>query len=178
MLSLRTPTIVIHNGQCRHLEGQVVCAVACGRSCLRRRERRATCRSGLLHRLRSRSGRLYVAVYRPRVDRIEPSAIVLMRVNVERHGQLFAALYVEVVYLVFAKHPEAAFAGILVVCLNYVFLRFPRVSRTRRHTAVGWQDGDNLSCDFHFVSIGYGLFVLEIIVCEITKIVLKRGTFR
>ncbi len=65
---------------------------------------------------------LNVAVYRPCIDLVEPSSVVLVSVDVERNGQFFTSLYIEVIDFLLTEHPEAAFARVLVVCFYYEFL--------------------------------------------------------
>lgn len=107
----------------RGLEWQIVCAVLTGRL-LCGRER--CCIVG--GRCSGGSGRLYgscglcISVDGPCVDAIEPAAVVFMCINVERHGQLFSALYVELLDSFFSEYTEATFAWVLVVSLDNVFL--------------------------------------------------------
>ena len=65
----------------------------------------------------------------PSAQLVEPAAVVFVGVNVERNGQFLADLNVELLDALLTKYFKSAFAGILIVRLNNIFLYFPRVSR-------------------------------------------------
>lgn len=72
-----------------------------------------------------------------------------MCVNVERHRKLFAHLYVEITQTILAKHTEHTTLGVLLVCLNDKFLRFPCIARSLGHTSARFQRGNYFSGYFH-----------------------------
>lgn len=88
------------------------------------------------------------AFYLPGSDAVEPAVLPLAGVNVERNGQFFVHLDVELFYLVVAKDFKAHFAWILSVVFYYKFLNFPFVS-CFGNSSSGREYGDNFSCKFH-----------------------------
>ena len=86
--------------------------------------------------------------YLPCTDTVEPAVLPLTRVDVERNGQFFAHLDIELFDLVGSEHIEAHFAWILVVIFDDIFLHFPLVASFGR-TASWLQYGNNFSCKFH-----------------------------
>ena len=107
------------------LERQIVCApfsalLLCrrerhgGRWSLRK-WRICSCR---LSRLLSLNG----AIDGPGIDTVEPTSLIFAGINIERHGQFFSTLYVELLNTIFTKNAEAHFSWILVVSLQYILL--------------------------------------------------------
>ena len=110
------------------LERQVVCASCTSFGC-RFRLWREWCGGSIEWRHRS-SVRLlcWHAINLPHIDLIEPTALILMGVNVERNGQFLSTLYVELLDAILTKYPEANLLGILVVCFDYILLRHPGIT--------------------------------------------------
>lgn len=116
-----------------HLERQVIgCTLiggrsgGCCRSCGRRRHTGGSGCGGC-----AGSGD-NPALHAPCTDAVEPAALILMRVNVERHREFLAHLYVHLAQLVLSEHLESAMAGILLLRLKNKSLHFPRVARALR----------------------------------------------
>ena len=116
-----------------------------------RRRRRNSCRSGIIQihgprsRLRSRSHR---ALYFPRVDVGKPTPLIFPAVDVKRHSQLLACLYMRLLDTVCTKYLKTNFTRILIVRFQHIFLLFPFVPGLA-DTAHNRQHGNNSSCNFH-----------------------------
>ena len=72
-----------------------------------------------------------------------------MGIDVERNGQLFAHLNVEVTQAVFAEHAEDTAFGILLVGFDYELLGFPSVTGALRNAAAGFERCNDFSRYFH-----------------------------
>ena len=69
---------------------------------------------------------------------VEPTAIVLVGIDIELDGHILTILDIELLDAVFAKETEDTLAGILTGNLDDILLRHPGVTRTVRHSAVCW----------------------------------------
>lgn len=107
-------------------------------------------------------------VYGPCVDTVEPPALVFTRVNIERYSQLFTCLYVELLDTILAEYSETALARELIMSLQNIFLRHPRIARACRYAAVCRKHSDDFTCYFHFLFLLYNVD-LPFSDCEITK---------
>ena len=103
-------------------ERQVVLFITCckiHRSGRRRRERSTGSRS----RLRSTH-----TLNLPCADTVKPSSLPFACIDIERNGQFFAQLDVELADFIFTEYVETHSARILVMCFNDILLNLPWVS--------------------------------------------------
>ena len=70
------------------------------------------------------------AIHLPCTYIIEPTALILMGINIETDTQLLADLNIHISNLVLTKHAEHTLLGILLVSFDYIVLTLPRVART------------------------------------------------
>ena len=85
----------------------------------------------------------------PCTNVVEPTAIVLVGINVEAYTELFTGLYVKLCNTFSTKYAEYALLGELVVSFDYIVLRFPRITCTCRDTSLLWENGNDFSFNFH-----------------------------
>ena len=72
-----------------------------------------------------------------------------MGIDVEAYTELFACLYVKLCNTFSTKYTEYALLGELVMSFDYIVLRFPRITCTRRYTSLLWENGNDFSFNFH-----------------------------
>ncbi len=70
------------------------------------------------------------ALHAPSTYVIEPTSLVFVCVDVERHGKFFAQLDIEVAQAILAKYTEHATLRVLLMSFNNELLRFPTVAST------------------------------------------------
>jgi len=78
-------------------------------------------------------------------DVVEPTALILVRVNVELHGDIFTSLDVELLDAIFSKDAEDHAARVLSGNLNHVVLTHPRVAGTAGSAAAGGKNSNDFS---------------------------------
>ncbi len=127
---------------------------SCGRLGRRERSRGTTGWSGCTH-WRERSGtRLHTthrahhgirvhSLYVPGAHTVEPTPLILMGINVERHHDFLSTLYVELSQAISTKHVEHQFLRILLMRFDDKRLSLPLASG--RDTASFRQNGNDLS---------------------------------
>lgn len=98
---------------------------------------------------RSRCG--YGGFYLPSADPIEPTILPLVGINIERDLQVLPHLNVELGNLVGTKHLKTHPARILTAgtVLNHIFLSFPFVACSVRHSPLCGEHSDDFSYKFH-----------------------------
>ena len=140
------------------LERQVVGCIACGRFlCRREGGCRIGCRScrGSLRRegrstgsigIGTRNGSHLTADNIVGADIVEPTALILMGVDIELNGHVLVHLKIKLLDAVFAENAEDTTSGILSGNFDNIILRHPRVSCTCRHATLCWQYSNDSTC--------------------------------
>ena len=77
---------------------------------------------------------------------VEPTAIVFVGINIEADGNILALLNIELLDAIFTKEAEHTLPGVLSWHFYHIFLRHPRISRTRRYATVCRHNGNDFSC--------------------------------
>ena len=85
----------------------------------------------------------------PCTNIVEPTSVVFVGIYVEAYTELFTGLYVKLCNTFSTKYAEYALLGELVVSFDYIVLRFPRITCTRRDTSLLWENGNDFSFNFH-----------------------------
>ena len=73
----------------------------------------------------------------PGTDVVEPTILPLTAIDVERYGELFTQLDVELFNFVSSEEIETHLTGVLVVCFQHVFLCLPRITTSRNSLSCG-----------------------------------------
>ena len=109
----------------------------------------------------------------PCTDGVEPTALVLVCVDVETYAKLLACLYVEQLDFVSTEHIETATTRILFVSFYDVILRLPLRASPCRNSFPCRDDCYDFTFYFHktFVS------VINFFDCEISKILVNKEIF-
>ena len=87
----------------------------------------------------------------PCTDRVEPTSLVLVCVDVETYAKLLTHLDVEQLYLVCPEHVETTAARVLVVGFDDVILSLPRRACSCRNALPRGNDGYDFTFYFHNV---------------------------
>lgn len=130
---------------CR-LNWRECCSCAISRSCWLSRSYRSTYRRKRtwLHSAHSTSYGVRVNTLDvPGTDAVEPTALILVSINIERNQEFLTTLNVELSQTVCSENIKAQFLWILLVGFNYERLSFPLSSL--RDAASFRQNGNNLS---------------------------------
>ena len=126
------------------------CGGRCHAGCWRRREG-----AGGWHRLGTSGGSLcgggVVAVYPPGTNIVEPTALILMGVDVEADTKILTHLYVELRKALCSEHPEDAFLGELLKGFYYKILALPGIPCALGHAPLFGHRSDDFSFNFHVI---------------------------
>ena len=90
----------------------------------------------------------------PCTDVIIPTPIVLACIDVKRHIEFFAKLYIELVNLV-TPQIETHLAGILVMVFDYIFLLLPLIAIGLAYAFLQWHDRYDFTSEIHVLFIYY-----------------------